>query len=559
MNKVYLKVDFKDKNQVKLLGGRWDSTQKQWYVPSGLDLINFSKWLISTQGLEIKPAESNQGVTLSQLLQKVSQLINHITPQLEWVKAEVSEISLHQATGHCYLELVEMHAGKLLSKAKAIIVKDNYQALFDRFKQVTGDILKPGMQVLLLVKLNFSIQHGFSLYIKDVDPAYTLGDLAAKLAEIRKILQQQGLYNKNKQLTLPSDFTKVAVLSPDAAAGLGDFKREAALLEHHGLCKFYYYVAQFQGADASSEITRALHTILVEHQLQDFDVIVIIRGGGSAIDLAWLNDYQIAKMICESQVVVYSGIGHERDNTIIDEVAAGKFDTPSKVIVHIFNTIVHNAQQAAANAKEIKNISNSIYINSYNVMIEQFNKTLKIAEISILNTNQRVEQQYTKMLADSRNIINYMATLIEQRYLRIYEYSGLSLKYLNNKLIEYIVSINQISPKMHLVMEQQLQLLWNNVTSWLYESYELNNNNLISKAKQLADQMANQHYQMTQLIQKLITNIISLGPRATLERGYTVVRNPLNQVVSSKLLAQSYGEMYVEFHDGMLKLINSED
>ena len=274
MTNVYLKVHFLEKDEVKSLGAKWDPNLKKWYVPSGLDLTRFNKWLIddpkelfdlaNNEPLNINHSynqptnniisildnqpfsNSDKGISLSELLNKVKQVINGITPELEWIRAEVSEYSLHQSTGHCYLELVETNNGKLLSKVKAMILKHEYPILSEKFKQVTGDFLKPGMQILVLVKLNFSVQYGLSLYIKDLDPSYTIGDLAAKLAEIRKNLQQQGIYHKNKQLLVPYDFTKIAVLSPSGAAGLGDFKREAALLQKHNLCDFHYYTAQFQ-------------------------------------------------------------------------------------------------------------------------------------------------------------------------------------------------------------------------------------------------------------------------------------------------------------------------
>ena len=119
MTNIYLKVDFAEKDQVKLLGGRWDGDLKKWYVPSGLDLNNFNKWLLATEQSEksVVPISNYQdkGITLSQLLQKVNQAIRQITPHLEWIKAEISEVSLHAATGHCYLELVEMQNGQLLN------------------------------------------------------------------------------------------------------------------------------------------------------------------------------------------------------------------------------------------------------------------------------------------------------------------------------------------------------------------------------------------------------------------------------------------------------------
>lgn len=561
MTNVYLKVDFAEKDQVKLLGGRWDNDVKKWYIPSGLDLNNFSKWLLFTEqpkngGFAIDNYK-DKGITLSQLLHKVNQTISQITPHLEWIKAEISEVSLHTMTRHCYLELVEMQNGQLLSKAKAMIVKDDYPILFERFKQVTGDFLKPGMQVLLLVKLNFSVQYGFSLYIKDLDPAYTIGDLAAKLAKIRDTLQQEGIYSKNKQLKMPGDFTRVAVLSPNAAAGLGDFKREAALLQNYGLCDFYYYTSQFQGTDAINEITSALGAIFIADQTMNFDAIVIIRGGGAAVDLAWLNDYSIAKLICESQIVVFAGIGHERDNTIIDEVAGRKFDTPSKVIGHIFNTIVHNAQQAAIDAKEIDNLSKNIYLSNYNITAEQLNKILKIAELGIVQIRQNVEQQYNNTLINSKNTVKISTTLITQQYARLYEHHMLQLTHIQAKALEYFKNINIGLPKIYLVTKQELPLLWRNIETFIDQNYRSSNEIVARIFNELTGQAINQYHQKVQIIQQLMTNIISLGPQATLKRGYVVVRDPLNQLISSKTQAKNYRDLQIEFYDGILKIIHN--
>ncbi len=538
MTNVYLNVNFTEKDQVKLLGGRWDSTVKKWYVPSGLDLSNFSKWLSdeqlfttnlvaqdagnsyslqvnNNQNINNLNVQNQNSISLSQLLQKVSLAIQNIKPNKEWIRAEISEVVLHKTTNHCYLELIETCKGVLLSKVKAIILKDDYPELFAKFKQVTGDFLKPGMQVLILVKLNFSIQYGLSVYIKDLDPNYTLGDLAAKLAAIRESLKKEGIYNLNKQLPIPYDFTRIAVLSPSNAAALGDFNREAALLQKHNLCNFYYYTAQFQGEKAIVEICLALNNIFRDHNSIDFDAIVIIRGGGAAMDLAWLNDYQIAKLVCESKVVVFSGIGHERDNTIIDEVAGFRFDTPSKVIAHIFGVIVGNAQQADIDLKDIKDLISNLYINNYNFVTTEMNKILKITELNVLQVKQNLKQQYTK----------------------IHQHCRLSVNYINLQLIEYLKNIKIILPKLYLYIDQELNL---------------NFDELLRNIKEL-------HYRKFQEIQELLTNIISLGPKATLERGYALVRDIAhpNQVLVSKEQAKNCKDMYLEFHDGCLKISNN--
>ena len=560
MSNVYLKVDFTEKDQVRLLGGRWDNVVKKWYVPSGLNLNNFSKWLIGETAQVIEPINGYQerGITLSQLLQKVNHAIKQINPQIEWIKAEVSEVSLH-TTGHCYLELVETENGRLLSKAKAMINKDDYPLLVERFKRVTGDFLKSGMHVLVLVKFNFSVQYGFNLYIKDLDPAYTLGDLAAKLAKIRALLQKEGIYQNNKKLKMPIDFTKVAVLSPNAAAGLGDFKREAALLQNYSLCDFYYYTAQFQGVEASLEIANALTDIFIENDNIKFDVIVIIRGGGSAIDLAWLNDYKIAKLICESPVVIYSGIGHERDNTIIDEVAGCRFDTPSQVIGHIFSTIVHNAKVAIANAIEISTISNNLYLSNYNITKEQLNKILKTTEFSVLQTAKNTEDRYNNILINSQNSVKLSTNLIKQYLVRIYEQNTLQLKHIQANMIDCFNNINTILPQLYLQTNKELPTLWHNIIALIVQNYLSNNIIITTIFQDLRTTVAHQYQQTILVIQELITNIISLGPQATLRRGYVIIRDPLNKVLNSKIQAQKHHKMQVEFYDGILNIIKDSE
>lgn len=558
MTNIYLNVNFIEKEQVKLLGGRWDSKLKKWYIPSGLDPANFHKWLPKENVLtnnSIQQSQSknqqaelyennllvtydnqiNEGnkasqnyqsdqsnkmninninsISLSQLLQKVSLVVQNIKPNMEWIKAEVSEVFLHKATGHYYLELIETCKGVLLSKVKAIILKSDHQNLFIKFKQVTGSFLKPGMQVLILVKLNFSIQYGLSLSIKDLDPNYTLGDLAAKLAAIRETLKKEGIYHLNKLLPIPYDFIRIAVLSPNEAAGLGDFQREATLLQKHNLCDFYYYTAQFQGENATSEIIDTLNKIFIDHHNIDFDAIVIIRGGGAAMDLAWLNDYNIAKLICESKIIIFSGIGHERDNTIIDEVAGVRFDTPSKVIAHIFGAIIRNAKQAEMDLKDINNLINNIYINNYNLTVVEFNKILKLTELNILQVTQNLKQQYNK----------------------IHNHCKLTINYINLQLTEHLKNIKIILPKLY---------------SYINEDLNLNFFNLYNSIKDV-------YYIELQEIQNLLANVISLGPKATLERGYTIARDISNsKVLTSITEAKNIQIMYLEFYDGILKISN---
>jgi exodeoxyribonuclease VII large subunit len=141
------------------------------------------------------------------------------------------------------------------------------------------------------------------------------------------------------------------VISPDGAAGLGDFKRDADILHQSELCTFDYFSAKFQGANAAVEIRNCL--LSLQQNSHYYDAICIIRGGGSVTDLYWLNDLELARTVCHSTLPLFTGIGHERDNTILDEVANTRFDTPSKVIAHIRDVICANTHAALANYQHI--------------------------------------------------------------------------------------------------------------------------------------------------------------------------------------------------------------
>jgi exodeoxyribonuclease VII large subunit len=161
-------------------------------------------------------------------------------------------------------------------------------------------------------------------------------------------LQAEGLYDKQRALPSPSEFTSVAVVCPAGAAGLGDFKSHADPLEDLGLCRFTYFTATFQGEKASPEIVEALRNVIREHRVSPFDCVIILRGGGAQADLAWLNDHAIANAVAKTPLPVLVAIGHERDVTILDEIANVSFHTPSKAIGHVTDTIKGNGQAALA-------------------------------------------------------------------------------------------------------------------------------------------------------------------------------------------------------------------
>lgn len=283
-------------------------------------------------------------ITLSALLGAISSVVDELPPV--WVTLEVVNARF-QSSGHIYLEVSESKHGTVAAKCSAMIWKTK-AGIVKKFEQATGARLTGGVKLLVHARPVFKAQYGFSLEIEAIDTQYTLGDLEAKKREIRERLIREGLFDTNKRLAAPIDFYRILVVAPPDAAGLGDFKAEADRLQLHGICIFRYITSRFQGEGAAIEIRSALVRAM-DTWREAPDAAVIIRGGGAVNDLAWLNDYALARTVCEYPVPVFTGIGHERDSCVLDEVAHTKFDTPSKVIAAIESVIRKRAQDVRDN------------------------------------------------------------------------------------------------------------------------------------------------------------------------------------------------------------------
>lgn len=274
---------------------------------------------------------------LSDYLAAVEMVIKQTFDHRVWVKAEIRNLS--SKGGHYYFELAEKDDdGKVVASCRGNLWRFKAERVLAKFERATGMPLARDLTVLLKVSASFHAQYGFAITIEDIDPSYTLGDLARQYAEMVDRLTGEGLLHLNQQLPTPFDIEHVIVIAPEKAAGLGDFQADADRLASNGACHFHYHHATFQGNHAPAEIRQAIVSAQQDfyatyHRLPD--LLVIIRGGGAVGDLAYLNDYELAALVAEQPVPVWVGIGHERDKVILDEVAHSSFDTPSKVIAAI--------------------------------------------------------------------------------------------------------------------------------------------------------------------------------------------------------------------------------
>lgn len=322
---------------------------------------------------------SDLQLSLSEYLATVQEVIRVTFDEAIWVKAEIRNLSIKG--GHYYLELAEKEedSDKVIASCKATIWKFSAAKMVLKFERESGVELSRDLNVLIKVKAVFSPQYGFSVNIEAIDSSYTLGDIARRYQQILERLTSEGLLNKNKLLPAPFDIQNVLVIAPENAAGLGDFKKDADALDQAGVCHFVYHSATFQGNTAATSISEALANAL-RQWAKDLntppDLIVIIRGGGAVNDLAYLNDYNLAALLCKRSVPIWVGIGHEKDRTILDEVANRSFDTPSKVIGGIRNLIVERIQDVLDSLHKIKLLSQH-QITAYQSQNDQYIKVIK--------------------------------------------------------------------------------------------------------------------------------------------------------------------------------------
>ena len=298
--------------------------------------------------------------SLSDYLSTVQEVIRLSFDEPVWVKAEIRNLSIKG--GHYYLELAEKEedTDKVIASCKATIWKFTALKIVLKFERESGIELSKDLNVLIKIKARFDPQYGFSVNIEDIDSSFTLGDIAKRYQQILARLSSEGLVNLNKSLPAPFDIENVLVIAPENAAGLGDFRKDADALNKANVCHFVYHSATFQGNAAANSIMESLSSGL-RQWAKDYaippDLIVIIRGGGAVNDLAYLNDYDLAALLCKRKVPIWVGIGHEKDRTILDEIAHRSFDTPSKVIAGIRNVISERSQDVMSYLQTIKLLS----------------------------------------------------------------------------------------------------------------------------------------------------------------------------------------------------------
>lgn len=272
--------------------------------------------------------EHKTSLSLYELNALVRSSIEQCLPEEFWVQAELSDVRTN-STGHCYLEFVQKdpRSNNLIAKARGTVWANVFRLLKPYFEESTGQAFTSGIKVLVQVTVSFHELYGYSLTVQDIDPTYTLGDMARRRREILKQLEEEGVLTLNKELEMPRLPQRIAVISSPTAAGYGDFCHQL----QHNPRGFYFHTELFpalmQGDRVEDSILSALDR--VNARLEKFDAVVIIRGGGATSDLSGFDTYLLAAACAQFPLPIITGIGHERDDTVLDSVAHTRVKTPT--------------------------------------------------------------------------------------------------------------------------------------------------------------------------------------------------------------------------------------
>ena len=440
----------------------------------------------------------NDKLTLTELQLIIKDSLYMALPEMYWVIAEISELK-ENYSGHCYLELVEKLPDEqsIRARVKAVIWSNRYRFLKSFFQNTTGESLREGLKILVRVKIEYHEIYGLSLVINDIDPAYTMGDLAVKRQEIIKKLEEEGVLMMNKELDFPAVPQRIAVISSKNAAGYTDFMKH---LTGNSYGYIFYTVlieTPMQGNETEAGIIRAFHRIA--SHIDMFDAVALIRGGGSQTDLSWFDNYNIAFYITQFPLPVITGIGHEKDLSVADIVAHQALKTPTAVADFFIDCMNKAENHLIEMSSEIKERSETILeenrqrIESFKVklipvariMLSEIKEQLSGSIIEMINVGKEYilkaglfpANHRSRLLSAARSLLSMNDSDLNQTKQKLIAYSGGYLERLSVKISGLDNSLKILDPENVLKRGYTITSLNGNI---IRLSSQLKNNDLIS-------------------------------------------------------------------------------
>ena len=448
-----------------------------------------------------------KNLTISELQLVIRDTLYLSLPDFYWVIAEISEIK-QNSSGHCYLELIEKRADETNIKAKiqAIIWNNRYEFVRAFFEDATGETLRAGLKVLLKVQIEYHELYGLSLIINDIDPSFTIGEMAAKRRLIIKRLETEGVFNMNKDLEMPLVPQRIAVISSSNAAGYKDFINHLQNNSYGYAFSATLFEAAMQGAQNEQGIINALYDI--EKVSEQFDVVVIIRGGGSQADLGWFDNYNIAFHVTQFPLPVITGIGHDKDLSVTDLVAYRSVKTPTAAADFIIELTAETENYLLEIGDNIKTLASEY--------LEQFWDTLELSGKKLMPLANAIMSKLRHKMSEIHH--NFIGIIGEQTYKAEIKTEKLKLK------LSSMAMTNITNQHNKMLMIKSL---------------------LVSSARKLIDKEEKRAVSLSNTLE-------ILNPENVIRRGYTITFKNGNVVKSLQNL-ETCDVIETKFSDGLIK------
>ena len=358
-------------------------------------------------------SSSKNTVTLYELNHLVSKVIESEMPSEYWVEAVLSEC--RESRGHCYMELIQKdeRTATPIAKASAKCWANKWMLIRPGFERTTGQRLHAGMKVLLKVYAQFHEAYGFSWIVTDIDPTYTLGDMARKRQEIIRQLKEEGVFDLQKELQLPLFCQRIAVISSETAAGYGDFCNQLADNPYGFQFQTRLFPAIMQGEGVEQSIIAALERIFSFHIPQNFDAVVIIRGGGATSDMSGFDTLALAENVANFPLPIITGIGHDRDESILDMVSHIRVKTPTAaaalLIDHLKTVLdaINDAQEQIVRLAQQKLTSHKSRLSTFAEILPRLFTNVKTRQEARLDSlNSRMTTAIRQSIVTHQSLIN---------------------------------------------------------------------------------------------------------------------------------------------------------
>lgn len=465
--------------------------------------------------------------SLAEVLRSIEAVLKKNYPKSYWVRCEISRIGVHAQSGHCYMELVDKNEKGIVAQVKAMSWADKYPFICSKFEKVTGNLPGNGMQVMLLCSVSFHPVHGISLMVTDIEPSFTLGEMARMKNEAIAKLKLEGIFQQNKQTQLPLLPGRLAIISVDTSRGYQDFIQTLQADPNHYAISWTLFDAILQGENAVPTLCSAIKKILLNQA--DYDAIAIIRGGAGETGLSCYDDYHLAKTIATCPLPFLTGIGHATNETVVEMVAHTSFITPTAA-AQFFLKRFEVAEQALAETSTLLFSETKILLEEKKSGLRTFAEKLN----ATVNANVSLHR-------------NQISTAAKQTEMICKHQLALQMRQMNQQATELKYKTSHFYFAAHI---QNIGAVQENIRRVAKNFIESGKTELNRQLAPLLYSMQSIHVQK-QSVSHLEEKIKLMSPLETLKRGYSITRHDGKAILDANQLSIG-NKIEIEFANGKI-------